>query len=69
MAPISKNCDFNLRRDRQKKSYDCHDYESVNKKKRAYLRLCPENRGKNNSGTKGLRKLENGSSPRHIAAK
>ena len=29
MAPLSKNFDFNLRRDHQKISYERRDYESV----------------------------------------
>ena len=29
MEQVSKNFDFNLRRDRQKISYKCRDYESV----------------------------------------
>ena len=40
MASLSKNFDFNLRRDHQKISYERRDYESVDE--RAYLRLCPE---------------------------
>ena len=32
MAPLSKNLDFNLRRDYRKKFYKRRDYESVDEK-------------------------------------
>ena len=32
IGPLSKNFDFNLRRDHKKKSYERHDYESVDEK-------------------------------------
>ena len=58
MAPFSRHFDFNLRRDHQKKSFECRetrDYESVDEK-RAYLRLCPGKQRKKykNSGRKVL---------------
>ena len=49
-VPFSKNFDFNLRRDRQKKSYERHDCESVDEKSLSY----PEERPRKNSGGKEL---------------
>ena len=51
MASLSKNFDFNLRRDHQKTSYERRHYESVDEPVIGYV---PKNYEKNNSGSKGL---------------
>ena len=57
MASLSKNFDFNLRRDHQKK-ISMTVATMSRSTKRAYLKLCLEKLRKKNSGSKGLKKIK-----------
>ena len=52
MASLSKNFDYNLRRDHRKISYERRDW------KESYLGYVPKNYEKENSGSKGLKKIK-----------
>ena len=53
MASLSKNFNFNLRRDHQKISYEHRNYESVDEKSLAILGYVPKNYEKRIQAVKG----------------